>query len=175
MGKQQILLSFAAMVSGLYLLLGFSCAKGQDKPIPSADDPKLLASSPFSECPPLPDQIQEGTIAVYVAKMPKKPGFVCARAVNGIRHSVSFNSFLLQKREEGQFHDFTEPLPPTPPGVIIGEEPIRLEMVIGSRFDRQFPSFSPAPPGTYRTCFRYTLHHMITERQEVCSEEFTLP
>lgn len=117
MGKQQILLSFAAMVSGLYLLLGFSCVKGQDKPIPSAGDPKLLAPvSPISECSPLPGQAAEGTVAVYVAKMPKNPGFVCARAVNSIPPPIGYDGFYLQRREEGQFHDFTEPLPPTPPG-----------------------------------------------------------
>jgi hypothetical protein len=175
MGRQQALLSLAAMVSGLYLLLGFSSVKGQDKPIPSADDPKLLAPvSPISECPPLPEQAPESTVTVYVAKMPEKSGFVCARAVNGIHPSVSFNSFLLQQRDEGQFHDFTEPLPPTPPGIIIGEEAVHIVLMPGQWFDRQFPSFSPAPPGTYRACFRYTLY-MSTEKQEVCSEEVSLP
>jgi len=134
----------------------------------------LTPASPISECPPLPEQVQEGAVTVYVVKMPEKPGFVCARAVNGIRPSVSFNSFLLQKRDEGQFHDFTEPRPPTPPGVIIGEEAVHIVLMSGQWFDRQFPSFSPAPPGMYRACFRYTLPQSA-EMRETCSEEFTLP
>jgi hypothetical protein len=132
--------------------------------------------APPPGCPPLPGQAPEGTVAVYVAKMPEKPGFVCARAVNGIPPPIGYDGFHFQRREEGQFHDFTEPVPPTPPGVIIGEDATRFMLVVGSRLERQFPLYSPAPPGTYRACFRYTLYlNLNTERQEVCSEELSLP
>ena len=175
MRRPQVVLSLAVIVSGLCLLLSFSCARGQESS-PFKDAPmQPVPGSPPGGCPPLPEQAPECTVAVYVAKMPERPGFVCARAVNGIPPPIGYDGFHLQRREEGQFHDFIEPMPPTPPGVIIGEDAIRFEMVIGSRLDRQFPRFGPAPPGTYRVCFRYTLHHMITERQEVCSEEFSLP
>src|SRR5712691_657248 len=164
MRRPQVVLSLAVMVSGLCLLLRLSCARGQDKPIPFEDDSTLPAPvKPLSGCPPLPEQAAEGTVAVYVAKMQEKLGSVCARAVNGIPPPIGYDGFHLQRRKEGQFHDFTEPMPPMPPGVIIGEDASRFEMVIGSRLDRQFPRFGPAPPGTYRVCFRYTLHHMITE------------
>lgn len=175
MRRPQVVLSLAVMVSGLCLLLSFSCAKGQDKPIPFEDDPTLPAPvRPLSGCPPLPEQAPEGTVAVYVAKMQEKLGSVCARAVNGIRPSIGYEGFRLQRREEGQFHDFTEMMPKSHPGLIIGEEAVHFELPIGSWLDRQFPLSSPAPPGTYRACFRYTLH-MSMEQREVCSEELSLP
>lgn len=175
MSRQQGVLSLAVMISGLHLLLSFSCAKGQEKPLSSEDHPTLPSPvSPLKDCPLLPEQAPEGTITVYVAKMQEKSGFVCARAVNGIRPSINFDGFHLQKRDGEQFHDFAEPMPPTPPGVIIGQEAVHIMLPIGYWFDRQFPSFSPAPPGTYRACFRYTLH-ASTEEREACSEEFSLP
>jgi hypothetical protein len=108
--------------------------------------------------------------------MQAKPGFVCVRAVNGISLPLSSDGFRLQRREDGQFQDFTEIMPPMPPGLIIGETLPRLSLQLGARLERQLPLYSPAPPGTYRACLRYTLYlNLNTERQEVCSEELSLP
>jgi|RhiMetdeSRZDD1v2_1073273.scaffolds.fasta_scaffold328762_3 hypothetical protein len=175
MRRPPLVLSLAVVISGLSLLLSFSCAKGQDRQIPFEDDPTLPAPArpPLSGCPPLPEQAPEGTVAVYVAKMPEKPGFVCVRAVNGIHPSVGYAGFHWQRKEEGQFQDFTEQLQ-LPPGLVVGEEAVHVELWPQRWLDRQFPLQNPAPPGAYRACFRYTLH-MSVERQEICSEELSLP
>lgn len=129
------------MVSGLCLFLSLSGAKGQDQPIPFEDDPTLPAPArpPLSGCPPLPEQAPEGTVALYVAKMQEKPGFVCVRVVNGIATTLSSDGFRLQRRENGQFHDFTDTPPATPPGLIIGQTLIRLGVQRGSRLERELP------------------------------------
>ena len=60
MRRSQVALSLAVIVSGLYLLLSFSCARGQEEPIPSKDAPTQPAPvSPFSGCLPLPEQAPE--------------------------------------------------------------------------------------------------------------------
>ena len=170
------LISLAATVSGLCVLLSCSWAKGQEPPDPTAEPPPV-ASSPYADCPPLPEQGPEGQVTVYVAKIPAQPGFVCARAVNGIppslSYSISYREFRLQQHDGEQFRDFTEPMPLLPPGVIIGETLAHIGVMPGHWFDRQFPSFSPAPAGRYRACFRYTLSQS-PERHEACSEEFSV-
>ena len=169
------MISFAVMVCGLCLFLSSSYARGQEERIPSQDAPTQPAPvSPFSGCLPLPEQVPEGTVAVYVAKMQEKSGFVCVRAVNGLPTTLSSDGFRLQRREDGQFHDFTDKPPATPPGLIIGQTLIRLGAQRGARLERELPLYSPAPPGMYRACFHYTLYASM-EQREVCSEEFSLP
>lgn len=158
--KLHLLVSIAG--TGSFLLLLYGIGRSEQIPLPG--------------CPPLPEQAPEGTVAVYVAKMQEKPGFACVRVVNGIATTLSSDGFRLQRREDGQFHDFTDKPPATPPGLIIGQTLIRLGVQRGSRLERELPLYSPAPPGTYRACFRYALYlNLNTERQEVCSEEFSLP
>jgi hypothetical protein len=112
---------------------------------------------------------------VYVATMLHKPGFLCVRAVNGFRPAIGYAGFRLQRRAAGQCHDFIEPLLPKPPGIIIGETLLRFSLQLGAWLDRQLPLYSSAPPGMYRACFRYYLQMSSTEREDVCSQEFTVP
>jgi hypothetical protein len=108
--------------------------------------------------------------------MPEKPGVVCVRVVNGIPTTISSDGFRLQRHEDGQFHDFIDMLPPAPQDLIIGETLLHPSAQQGARLQRELPLYSPAPPGTYRACFRYTLYRNLNmERQEVCSDEFSLP
>ena len=160
--KQRRQCRFAVSAGTMCLLLFCSPVRGRgEQPHPEG-------------CPSLPQQAPEGTVAVYVAKVQEKSGFVCVRAVNGLPTTLSSDGFRLQRREDGQFHDFTDKPPATPPGLIIGQTLIRLSAQRGARLERELPLYSPAPPGTYRACFRYILH-ASREQREVCSEEFSLP
>jgi hypothetical protein len=94
---------------------------------------------------------------------------------DGLRPAIGYAGIHLQRRVEGQFADFTEPLPPAPPGIIIGETLQRFDLQLGTRLDRQLPLYRPAPPGTYRACFRYYPQMSSTERADVCSQAFTVP
>ena len=165
--------NLAVMVGGLCLLLSFSYARGQESSPSNEASAQPAPVSPFSGCLPLPEQAPEGAVALYVAKMQAKPGFVCVRAVNGIPPSIGYAGFHWQRKEDGQFQDFTEQLQ-LPPGLIVGEAAVHVELWPQRWLDRQFPVQNPAPPGTYRACFRYTLH-LSTERQDVCSEAIRLP
>lgn len=102
MKRQQSAIRFAMLVSGLCLLLNFSCVAGQDSPMFSEDHPTSppLTSS-HKDCLSLPERTSEDMISVYVAKVQEKPGFACARVVNGTKLAVTFNSFLLQKHDGG--------------------------------------------------------------------------
>lgn len=175
MKNNRSLSSFAIIVSGLCILLSFSWAKGQEPPGP-AEEPPPAASSPYAACAALPEQGPEGQVTVSVVKIPAQPGVVCARMVNGLLSIIGLDRFCLQQRDGDQFRDFPEPMPPLPPGFMIGETLVSYSVSPGRWFDRQFPSYSPAPAGTYRACFRYTLMQSSPARQEeACSEAFTLP
>lgn len=171
MRRPPVVLSLAVMVSGLYLLLSFSYAKGQDNQIPFEDDPTQPAPvSPPGGCPPLPEQGPAGQVSVYVAKALDAPGVLCVRAVNGISPAIGLGGppFFLQKWEEGTFQNFSPGGAPQA-GVLVG-----WELPAGKTVDRELFAGQPASPGRYRACLRYYVGQG-GEGQIACSEEISFP
>ncbi len=181
MRKPQGALSLVVVVSGLYLFLSFSSVKGQDRPIPFEDAPTQPSLGSANGRPPLPETASAGAVAIYIAKIPDKPGFVCVRVVNDtplLRNPIK--DLLLQQREEGQFKELIEvlPTPQNHPGIIIGETLPALAsgpVEKGTLLTRQMPLYTPLPPGVYRACVRYRTLQKSLDQEEACSEEISLP
>ena len=131
-------------------------------------------------CLPLPERGLAGTVSVHVVKVQDQPGVVCARAINGLSEDVVGTAgFVLRLQEwkkkwwwqQGQFVDFQETFPG---GVLVGGTAVPIKVPAGGVLDQRLPLGQPAPPGRYRACFRYILPSR-GEKQEVCSEAFSLP
>ena len=138
----------------------------------------------YLTCPPLPESVAAGQVSLYVAKAQDPSGFVCVRVINGRSESIGHSDpprVSLQRWEEGkpgqpgQFRDF--------PGAYIHPEGLDVQQGLvkwysppGAVLDEQTPMFQPAPSGRYRVCFRYDVRGQEERgKQEVCSEEFSLP
>ena len=132
-------------------------------------------------CPLLPEQASGNAVALYVAKAPDTPGFVCVRAINGLSEdlAVGGNSLRLQRWEKekwwraGGFRDFVET---PPPGLVIGTTLPLMNMPPGTSQAARLPRLGqPAPAGRYRVCFQSELVRPDRSQATLCSAEFTLP
>lgn len=131
-------------------------------------------------CPSLPERGQSDSVSISVTKTLDATGFVCIRVINGLKMQIATGGPVVRLQEKkrrwwgkSQFDDFKE----TPPGgIIVGSTLVPVYIPAGQMYDQRLPYFSPAPPGTYRACFRYEVFaEERKETHEVCSEEFSLP
>lgn len=138
----------------------------------------------YLTCPPLPETGPAGQVSIYVVKTQDPPGFVCVRVINGRSESIGHGvppSVSLQRWEEGkpgqlgQFRDFPGAYTHLG-GLEVQQLLVKLYFPPGEVLDEPAPMFQPAPPGRYRVCFRYDVRGQEEGgKQEVCSEEFSLP
>lgn len=117
-------------------------------------------------------------VSVYVAKAAAKPGFICARIINGIGEPIYSGVPMGQLQQweegwwwrEGQFEDYQ------PDGALPRLSAL-YSLGPGQRRDENHPSSpQPAPPGRYRVCARYKVGRLGEgSEHETCSAEFVLP
>ena len=133
---------------------------------------KREAPPPLPPCDQLPKTGPVGKVSIFVGQDADKPDRVCLRHLNLSKEYVSYepHSYILQT--QGIRRDWSS----TP----IVRVPMTDEEVLfptGYPFDISLPfspSFSWFRPRQYRICVRFYFSGQSRDKQQVCSESFSL-